>query len=149
MWQMPIFLPFLDSHICRNGIFQKCFHIFLIFVEVIRYHTINKKKLTRGSKIQKSWECSALVLHIRKPKFYSTKIDPNNSPELLNLLFKHMSFINSSNNHWKSPKLCLPICCFFFAMYGRPNAPLIHSYRYAIRKLKLLLFGKIGQSSFL
>ena len=40
--------------------------------------------------MHKSWNFEVLVPDMIKPSFYLTKIDPNNSPELLKLLSKHI-----------------------------------------------------------
>ena len=63
-----------------------------IFLYSLEYFGIFKSKIRvpQGSKIQKSWKCWVLIPHIIKSRFYYTRIDQNNSPELLNLLFKHI-----------------------------------------------------------
>ena len=44
--------------------------------------------------MHKSWNVEVSVHHIIKLKFDQTQIAQNNSPELLNLFFKHLSHKN-------------------------------------------------------
>ena len=60
-----------------------------------------------GQKIKKSWNSEFLAPRIIKSRFYETKIDQNNSPELLNLLFKHICHKNGPTNATNTPKLFL------------------------------------------
>ena len=50
-----------------------------------------------------------LVSHIIQPEIYFTRIDPNNSPELLNLSFEHIFHKNDPANAKTMPKLFLSI----------------------------------------
>ena len=49
-----------------------------------------------------------MVTHIINPIFYETEIDPKNSPELSNLIFKHNFHTNDPQNAKQSPKELLP-----------------------------------------
>ena len=90
---------------------RESFHDLLICLhfKVFWHIQIHKKRFPQGSKIQKSWNLEVLVFPGIKPKFHQTKIDPNNFPELSNLLFNHTSPINNPNKYQTSPKLCFPI----------------------------------------
>ena len=59
------------------------------------------KSINKGSPGFKNPEIIGMLgfaPHILKPIFYYTKIDPNNSPELLNLLSKHNFLKNGPTN---------------------------------------------------
>ena len=53
------------------------------------------KPVIISPKIKKSLNLEGLVPHIIKSRFYWTKMKQNNSPELLNLLFKHIPHQNN------------------------------------------------------
>ena len=61
-------------------------------------------RVPRGSKIKKSFNLEVLVSHTVEPRFYQTQIDPNHSPGLLNLLFKHI-FHNICPTHADFPNM--------------------------------------------
>ena len=74
-----------------TNIFQACIGIFLIFL--LRHPGLSKNKnkwfLGWGTrpKIPKSKKCGLWGSPISKSKSYKTKIDQNNSPELLSIYF--------------------------------------------------------------
>ena len=80
------------------------FHIVLISVPL-------------GSKNQKSWTLEVSVPPIIKPKFYLSKIEPNNSPELFNLLFQCILLKNEKKHAKTSLKFVLPMFPLFVAYF--------------------------------
>ena len=66
---------------------------------------LEKARKEQVHKIKKSWNFEVLVPHIITSGFYYTKIDQNNSPELLNLLFKysfHVIHQKRAKTTWKT-----------------------------------------------
>ena len=93
-------------------------------------------------KIQKSWNLEALVPHIIKPKFYSTKIDPNNFPELSNLSknrLNHFCLIFAAlvNSFARNPSLRQQL--FGFTILGFALTEAIGLF--ALMMAFLILFG--------
>ena len=62
-----------------------------------------------------------LVPHIIKPRFYWTKIDQNSSPELLNLLFKHI-FHKNITKHNKTSHIRSHIFPHWLRLAGQVKA---------------------------
>ena len=75
------------------------------------------------SQNQEIMEFGGFIPHIIKSRFHYTKIDENNSPELLELLFKHISHKNSFTNDKKSIN-----CVFPFPPIGASNWRIVICY---------------------
>ena len=82
--------------------FQKGSHISYMFK--VCWYCKSISKGFQGSKIQKSWNFKVLVPPIIKTKFHQTKMKQNNSPELSNLLLKHIFHKNDLANANKTLK---------------------------------------------